>query len=49
MMISMTGTMNDKDESKYWFTRNKINTITKVHDYLDSLEGVGKVISRLLL
>jgi predicted RND superfamily exporter protein len=36
---------NDKDESKYWFTRNKINTITKVHDYLESLEGIGKVIS----
>jgi len=35
----------DQDDSKYWFTRNKINIITKVHDYLDNLEGVGKVIS----
>ncbi|MDC0247886.1 MMPL family transporter, partial [Pelagibacteraceae bacterium] len=35
----------DQDDSKYWFTRNKINKITKVHDYLDNLEGVGKVIS----
>jgi predicted RND superfamily exporter protein len=35
----------DKDESKYWFTRNKIDKIIKVHDYLDSLEAVGKVIS----
>ncbi len=35
----------DKDDSKYWFTRNKIDTIIKVHDYLDSLEAVGKVIS----
>ena len=35
----------DKDDSKYWFTRNKIDRITKVHDYLDSLEEVGKVIS----
>ncbi len=35
----------DEDESKYWFTRNKIDTITKVHDYLDSLDEVGKVIS----
>jgi len=35
----------DKDDSKYWFTRNKIDRITKVHDYLDSLEAVGKVIS----
>ena len=35
----------EKDEAKYWFTRNKINKITKIHDYLDSLEPVGKVIS----
>jgi len=35
----------DQDDSKYWFTRNKIDKITKVHDYLDNLEGVGKVIS----
>jgi len=35
----------DKDDSKYWFTRNKIDKITKVHDYLDNLEAVGKVIS----
>ena len=35
----------DGDESKYWFTRDKIDKITKVHDYLDSLDSVGKVIS----
>ena len=35
----------EKDDSKYWFTRNKIDRITKVHDYLDGLEEVGKVIS----
>ena len=35
----------EADESKYWFTRNKIDKITKVHDYLDKLDGVGKVIS----
>ena len=35
----------DKDDSKYWFTRNKIDRITEVHDYLDGLEAVGKVIS----
>ena len=35
----------EKDEAKYWFTRNKIDKITKIHDYLDSLEPVGKVIS----
>jgi len=35
----------DKDEAKYWFTRNKIDKITQVHDYLDNLDAVGKVIS----
>ena len=35
----------EKDEAKYWFTRNKIDRITQVHDYLDNLEAVGKVIS----
>ncbi len=35
----------ESDNSKYWFTRNKIDRITKVHDYLDGLESVGKVIS----
>jgi len=35
----------ETDDSKYWFTRNKIDVITKVHDYLDSLDSVGKVIS----
>jgi len=36
---------NDQDDSKYWFTRNKIDRIIKIHDYLNNLEGVGKVIS----
>jgi len=35
----------DKNEAKYWFTRNKIDRITQVHDYLDNLQAVGKVIS----
>ena len=35
----------DSDDSKYWFTRNKIDKITQIHDYLDNLEAVGKVIS----
>jgi len=35
----------EQDDSKYWFTRNKIDRINKIHDYLNSLEGVGKVIS----
>ena len=36
---------NKDDASKYWFTRNKIDKILKVHDYLDSLPEIGKVIS----
>jgi len=39
----------DEDENsnndKYWFTKDKIDKITKVHNYLDSLENVGKVLS----
>ena len=35
----------EKDEEKYWFTRNKIDKITQVHDYVDNLQAVGKVIS----
>ena len=36
---------NDEDKAKYWFTRDKMNKIIKVHDYLDSLPEVGKVLS----
>jgi len=36
---------SEDDVSKYWFTRNKIDKILKVHDYLDSLPEIGKVIS----
>ena len=37
---------NDNEEkAKYWFTRDKIDKILKVHDYLDSLPEVGKVLS----
>jgi len=37
----------DEDESdeKYWFTKDKINKINMVHNYLDSLEPIGKVLS----
>ncbi len=35
----------NENEDKYWFTRDKVNKIKKVHDYLDSLEPVGKVLS----
>ena len=35
----------EEDDSKYWFTRDKIDRITQVHDYLNGLDSVGKVIS----
>ena len=35
----------DENDNKYWFTKDKINKIKKVHKYLDSLEPVGKVLS----
>ena len=33
------------DKETYWFTQNKLHKIKKVHDYLDSLEPIGKVLS----
>ncbi len=36
---------NEEEKSKYWFTRDKMDKIIKVHDYLDSLPEVGKVLS----
>ncbi|RPG94228.1 MAG: hypothetical protein CBE13_003060 [Candidatus Pelagibacter sp. TMED253] len=36
---------NKEDKSKYWFTRDKMDKIIKVHDYLDSLPEIGKVLS----
>ncbi len=33
------------DKAQYWFTRDKMDKIIKVHDYLDSLPEVGKVLS----
>ena len=36
---------NETDDSKYWFTRDKIDRITEVHDYLNNMNSVGKVIS----
>ena len=35
----------EENTEKYWFTKNKIDKINKVHKYLDSLEPVGKVLS----
>ena len=33
------------DDEKYWFTKDKIDRIASVHNYLDSLPEVGKVLS----
>ena len=35
----------DEDKAKYWFTRDKMDKIIKVHDYIDSLPEIGKVLS----
>ena len=35
----------DENKAKYWFTRDKMDKILKVHDYLDSLPEIGKVLS----
>jgi len=34
-----------QNDQKYWFTKDKIDRIKKVHNYLDSLKPVGKVLS----
>ena len=36
---------DDQNDQKYWFTKDKIDRISKVHNYLDSLPQVGKVLS----
>ena len=39
------GNDDKQNEEKYWFTKDKIDTIKNVHNYLDSLPQVGKVLS----
>ncbi len=39
------GDESEQDDEKYWFTKDKIDTITNVHNYLDSLPQIGKVLS----
>ena len=39
------GDGDDKNDEKYWFTKDKIDKISSVHNYLDSLPQVGKVLS----
>ena len=37
--------LDEDDDEKYWFTKDKINKIDKVHKYLETLPAVGKVLS----
>ena len=39
------GDEEDANDEKYWFTKDKIDKIASVHNYLDSLPQVGKVLS----
>ena len=39
------GDEESEDQEKYWFTRDKVDKIQAVHNYLNSLSAVGKVLS----
>ena len=39
------GDENEQNDEKYWFTKDKVNRISLIHNYLDSLPEVGKVLS----
>ena len=39
------GDEEDVNEDSYWFTKDKIEKITSVHNYLDGLPQIGKVLS----
>ncbi len=39
------GDEEDANDEKYWFTKDKIDKIASVHNYLDDLPQVGKVLS----
>ena len=39
------GDEEEGSDDKYWFTKDKIDRITSVHNYLDNLPQVGKVLS----
>ena len=36
---------SEENKAKYWFTRDKMDKIIMVHDYLESLPEIGKVLS----
>ena len=39
------GDDDSQDEKKYWFTKDKIDKISEIHNYLDDLPQIGKVLS----
>ena len=39
------GKSENQNDEKYWFTKDKVDKIKAVHNYLDSLPSVGKVLS----
>ena len=39
------GDDENQNDAKYWFTKDKIERIKAVHNYLDNLPAVGKVLS----
>ena len=39
------GDEDEQDDEKYWFTKDKVDTIRNVHNYLDNLPEIGKVLS----
>ncbi len=39
------GDEENENDDKYWFTKDKIDRISSVHNYLDDLPQVGKVLS----
>jgi predicted RND superfamily exporter protein len=39
------GNEDEQNDQKYWFTKDKIDRISSVHNYLDDLPQVGKVLS----
>ena len=39
------GDEEDQNDAKYWFTKDKIDRIKAIHNYLDELSPVGKVLS----
>ena len=39
------GDDENQNDAKYWFTKDKIERIKAVHNYLDNLSAVGKVLS----